>query len=131
VGTVYCSPANPNSTGLPARLSSHGSHVAADDDVTFDVDQLPANKPGYFLMSPTQAAIPVEAGVLCMGGPTYRFRHFVLSSGTTGTVSFSPDLANPPSGAPVVGGETWNFQLWYRDGASMTNFSDAVSILFR
>ena len=42
------------------------------------------------------------------------------------------DLNGIPSGSGFVAvqpGETWNFQCWYRDGAT-SNFTDAVSITF-
>ena len=37
------------------------------------------------------------------------------------------------SGAPedqILIGETWNFQLWFRDGTT-SNTSDGISVLFR
>ncbi len=30
----------------------------------------------------------------------------------------------------VLAGQTWFWQCWYRDGASASNFSDAVAITF-
>jgi hypothetical protein len=37
-------------------------------------------------------------------------------------------LPDPPGGLIDVG-ETWYFQLWYRDGAN-SNFSDGISVAF-
>jgi hypothetical protein len=51
-------------------------------------------------------------------------------TGAGGVVNFSPDLASGlPGGLTINPGDTWNFTLWYRDGAQ-SNFSDAVSIQF-
>jgi hypothetical protein len=38
------------------------------------------------------------------------------------------NLPNPPGGMISVG-DTWYFQLWYRDGVA-SNFSDGVSVTF-
>ena len=42
------------------------------------------------------------------------------------------DLSDLPivGGGPVLAGETWNYQAWYRDG-NTNNFTDAVSITFQ
>ena len=54
IGTTYCSPATPNSTGLPASISASGSALVAQNDVTLIADQLPAGQFGYFLAGQTQ-----------------------------------------------------------------------------
>jgi len=135
LGTIYCSPANSNSTGGPAVLSSDGSPSINDNDVNFTVAGLPDNQFGYFLMADSQAFVPFFAGSqgnLCLGSPLVRFAANVLNSGATGEVSFSPNLANLPNGTFMLPGDTWNFQMWYRDNnpGSTSNTSDAVSILF-
>jgi hypothetical protein len=38
------------------------------------------------------------------------------------------NLPNPPGGV-IAPGDTWHFQLWYRDGLS-SNFSDGISVTF-
>ena len=58
----------------------------------------------------------------------------VLFSGSAGEMTFSPDLTNLPQGIVFQPGETWNFQLWYRDivGPNFTsNTSDGLAVTFQ
>ncbi|MEZ5973726.1 MAG: hypothetical protein R3E96_02455 [Planctomycetota bacterium] len=32
--------------------------------------------------------------------------------------------------AVIASGQTWHFQLWYRDGVANSNFSNGLSITF-
>jgi hypothetical protein len=38
-----------------------------------------------------------------------------------------------PGNGPILQGETWNFQAWYRDVSptQTSNFTDAVAVRFR
>ena len=136
VGTSYCGPANLNSTGLPATLTATGSAVAAANDLTLVGAQMPAGQVAYYLNSPTQgfSSPPGSQGNLCLAGDIGR--HIaqvgqVLGDGTF-TVAIDLSALPRPGGVPhtVVAGETWNFQCWFRDGAS-SNFTDGRSILFQ
>ena len=49
--------------------------------------------------------------------------------GSIGQVVFSPDFGSLPDGIVIQPGETWNFQLWFRDGAD-SNTSDGLAIDF-
>ena len=120
----YCIAAD-NSTGGPSLLVATGSLAVADNDVDLVVSNLPMNEFGYFLMSETRTQIPAASGILCLGGPQYRFNTDVLNSGSAGGMAFSPDLNNLPSGVSVAAGDTWYFQLWHRDGAT-SNFSSSL-----
>ena len=122
----YCL-TQPNSTGGASVLVATGSLAVADNDVSFVVSGLPNSQFAYFLMSATTATIPVASGLLCLGGPQIRFNQDVLNSGTSGGVSFSPDLTNLPQGTTVLPGETWHFQLWHRDGPT-SNFSSSLGL---
>ncbi len=134
---VYCSPAAPNSTGSPARITADGSDVLVDNQLTLNATGLPVDGFGIFLTSRTQGlSQPAGSqGTLCLGGSIGRFSASVLSSGALGSFSLTPDLGalpGNPSG-PAVAGETWNFQAWYRDRNPMptSNLTDAVSVLLR
>jgi len=134
----YCT-ANPNSTGLPAVMSVSGSPLISDNNFTLTASQMPAFEFGYFLMASSQGFIPNvggSAGNLCLGSPFYRFnkppKGTILSSGSSGTFSFTPNLLNLPQGVVFQVGETWNFQAWFRDGAGNTsNFTDGIAVMFR
>lgn len=141
-----CSPPNyctavANSTGLPARASVHGSPILHDDDFILDTWDLPPNEVGYFLMSRSTDFIQGfggSLGNLCLGSPLYRLSNTanggqVLHSGSEGIVSFRLDVNLLPAGLNFHPGETWYFQLWYRNfnGAPTSNTSDGFAIMFR
>jgi len=138
VGTSYCSPAEPNSSGTGARIVAQGSNMVAQNDLTLVAYNLPTAKFGYFLVSATQGFTPFPGGsqgTLCLGGQIGRYANQVQSSGSGGTFSLAIDLGALPVKPPhaVQPGETWNFQVWCRDlnpGAT-SNFTDAVSVLFQ
>lgn len=139
IGTNYCMAA-PNSTGMPGVMSAIGSNNAANNNLTITAADLPANQFGIFLTSRTQAFVPTAGGTsngnLCLGGNIGRFSMpgQILSSGSGGTFSLSPDLSALPEGgstSPAMTGDTWNFQAWYRDGVGLgSNFTDGFEVLF-
>ena len=51
----------------------------------------------------------------------------------TGTRSVPLDLSSLPQGTQLLPGETWNFQLWFRDmdPTPTSNTSDAIAVMFR
>ncbi|MCP5022764.1 MAG: hypothetical protein GY930_13445 [bacterium] len=141
IGTIYCSPANLNSTIASAYIAATGSTDVADNDVALTVTQLPHNQLGYFLSSQDQTMIVVPGGSqgnLCVGGSSGLGRHLgtVQYSDSNGVMTAVLDLGQIPTQAggttPVISGQTYNFQCWFRDFylVSTSNFSDAVSITF-
>lgn len=134
VGVNYCGPANFNSSGGTALIAGWGSDAALDNSLTLVASGMPVNELGYFLCSQTQGFVSGpgnSAGNLCLGGKLGRFVSQVQSTGAMGEFAIPVDL----SGLPVwrhqaaLAGETWNFQAWFKDGAS-SNFSDGLSISF-
>ena len=73
------------------------------------------------------------AGTLCIASPFARVRSGLMGgSGKEGRIHWPLDTTQIPLGsgpAPILPGETWYFQGWFRDGLS-SNFTDAVSVLF-
>ncbi|MDA1266550.1 MAG: hypothetical protein O2816_15830 [Planctomycetota bacterium] len=138
IGSRYCSPANTNSTGAAAELVAFGQLAVASNDVTLLATSLPANQFGYFLTSTTQAFVPFPGssqGNLCLGGAIGRYSSSVMSSGSLGRMALVLDLTQTPTpggSTSVVAGETWNYQLWFRDlnPTPTSNFTDARSITF-
>lgn len=139
IGTNYCA-AIANSTGGPASISATGSAVAVDNDLELAGAGAPSGQFGIFLVSRTQGFAPVAAGNLCLGGSIGRYDRpgQVFSIGPSGQFQLEVDLAQTPeSGAltQVAGGETWNFQGWFRDvdpagGGATANWTDGLSIDF-
>ena len=71
IGTNYCGPAVPNSSGQSATVTGQGSATVADNNLTLVASALPVNKFGYFLVSGTQGFIANPGGSqgnLCLGG---------------------------------------------------------------
>jgi len=136
IGTPYCDPAVPNSTGSPAWIAAIGSTAVADNELALEACDLPLNRFGYFITSKDQALIMNPGGsdgTLCLGSPLGRFASLIQSSGTDGVMRIDVDLTAIPLLGAVMVGETFNFQCWYRDvnPTNTSNFSNTVSILFQ
>ncbi|MDG1049104.1 MAG: hypothetical protein P8M11_00660 [Planctomycetota bacterium] len=139
IGTNYCGPAVANASGAPGRIAAIGSPVAADGDLRLSATSLPAQSAGYFVGSMTQGFVPNPGGSvgnLCIAGDVARFAAQLRSTGATGSFSIEVDLTSIPTnpGQPVLAGQTWNFQAWFRDsagGQATSNFTDGISIPFQ
>ena len=142
LGQNYCSPANPNSTGVPGEISASGSVVTSQNDVLLFCSSLPPNKFGYFLTSMTPGFLPNPAGSegdLCVLGDIGRYigPGQVQNSGLLGIVSLPIDLTQMPrpnGPMAVQPGDTWYFQFWFRDGGSsgpVSNMSNALEVRFQ
>lgn len=107
---------SPNTTGVPAVLSSFGSQSYGANSLGLLASQCPPNKTGIFLYSKLGAQAPLGDGVLCLSNPISRLA--VVSTDPFGEVVLPLDFS---SGFFVNGvnalhpGETARFQLWYRD----------------
>jgi len=138
IGTRYCNPAVPNSTGIGGRVEAQGAGYAGGFPLHLVAYDLPQGVFCYFLASPATAATttPATSGVVCVGNPLSRFNApgQVGNTGGAGRIDLDIDtLAIPlPSGGvlALTSGTTFNFQAWYRDGAT-NNLTDAVAVLFR
>lgn len=134
IGSTYCA-AVPNSTGAVGTLTATGSPFVSDAELTLDVADLPPNVFGLYLASPTQGNTPQAGGVgtLCLGGAIGRFNADIFDSGTAGAHALDVALGSVPTptgSVAVAPGETWNFQVWHRDGGASSNFTQAVSVTF-
>ena len=133
---TYCNPATPNSSGLPARVSAYGTHLAGEQPLQIHCDQLPANKVAILIFGSAAAstAPPFGLGTLCVGGSAGRFSQSAQNSGASGSVAFDVDIRALPlfPTVAVAPGETWRFQVWFRDfvTAPSANLSSAVAVTF-
>lgn len=146
---LFCSPANPNSTGNPVTLAS--SDQSGAGVYHLEAEGGPFDQFGIFLVAAANipSGIPVSDGLLCLSAPIGRYTTtagpglnsigkfdaagvFQNLAGTS-TVGSGFDvlavLPTPPGGV-IVSGATWNFQLWYRDVGGASNFSDGISVTF-
>ncbi|MCP3917340.1 MAG: hypothetical protein GY711_17475 [bacterium] len=134
IGTSFCT-SNANSTGSAATLAATGSASVGENRVHLTASDAPAGQFGIFFTGMNQTSAPHPAlpapsqGLLCVGLPFHRFG--VIQSCWTGQFGMRVDLdALPPGMPPITSGATWNFQLWYRDGA-LSNTSDGLAITFQ
>ena len=137
LGTAYCGPAAPNSSGARASLLARGSDVVTEDNLTLEGVGLPPNTFALLVASQTQALVPNaggSAGTLCVGGTIGRFNALIASSDAAGTVQMGVALGSFPPPLPgLIPGQTYNFQMWFRDFTLFptSNFTDGRSITFR
>jgi len=145
---LFCNPANPHSGGAFATLAA--SDLSGPGLYHLEASNGPEDQFGYFLVSAgfNDLGVSVSDGRLCLQAPIGRYSPAAggaLNSigrfdvggvfqnlGGTSSVGSGFDvpstLPDPPGG--VIGaGDTWHFQLWYRDGVG-SNFSDGVSVTF-
>ena len=123
-----------------ASIAVTGSPVVADDDLTLEAAGLPPGQWSFFLLSQSQALVPGfggSQGVLCLGAPIVRLDRVALGElgqvTSAGTRSVAVDLSGLPQGTQLLPGESWSFQLWFRDANPQptSNTSDATAVLFR
>ena len=141
-GTNYCGPAVPNSTGSPATITATGSTDLEANALTLRAASLPPGQFGIFVASQSPGFVPIapnSEGNLCLGGMIGRFVRpgEIRMSGSSGAYSLDLDLTSiptPTTFVPVLGGDTWFFQSWFRDvsstGTATSNFTDGVQVDF-
>jgi len=137
-----CDPAVPNASGTSASLSVTGTALVSANNMTLHANGLPANTFGIYVNSQSVGApyTPAQSrGNLCLINDIGRYVQpgQVISSGVLGEISLGLDLTQTPTPfgfTSIAGGQTWAFQLWYRDinmfGGASSNFSNALSITF-
>ncbi|MCP3918673.1 MAG: hypothetical protein GY711_24265 [bacterium] len=135
VGTSYCGPAIPNSSGQAATIVGSGSPIASLNNLVVTANLIPAGQFGYFLVGQTQGFFnpPGSQGLICLTGNIGRYNAVAdIIQGPTGNLSV--DLTALPVNPPqaVQAGETWNFQCWFRDNNPnlTSNFTDGLSVMF-
>ena len=73
-------------------------------------------------------------GDLCLGEPIGRFAgrtHSFWFAGQDGVISQRYPMTSPlPGGGPMLPGETWFFQGWFREAGS-SNWTDAIQLVLR
>ncbi|MCP5020977.1 MAG: hypothetical protein GY930_04290 [bacterium] len=142
IGTAYCRPTALNSVGEKGLLLVDGSLFAQENSVTLRATKLSPNQFGYAVNSPYQGVVINPGGSqgnLCIFGSSLG-RHNrpgeVRYSGAAGEFDLIVDLTNFPSpmgSIMVQAGETWNFQVWYKDQnpSNTSNLTNAVSLTFQ
>jgi FG-GAP repeat len=130
LGESSC-PGVPNSTGKGSSLTLTGVALAELNGVDATAEDLPPGAPGLLLASPWSGppiTPPGSQGTLCLGGTPKRLAHTTGPASAAGTWSAPLDL--PQAGIVVQPGDTWHFQLWYRDlnPQPTSNFTNSVGV---
>jgi FG-GAP repeat len=134
LGESTC-PGVANSTGEGSSLTLTGVAKAGLNGVDATGEDLPPGAPGVLLASPWGGppfghpfTPPGSQGTLCLGGTPKRLGHTTGPASPAGTWSAPLDL--PQASIVVQPGDTWNFQLWYRDSnpTPTSNFSNSVRV---
>lgn len=136
VGAVDCDPAVNNSTGSPGALRGMGSASLASNDLTLIAEDLPPNVFGFVVLSTDAALVPSAGGIgtLCLGGAIGRDLASVANSGLAGEITHNVDwttLAQPTGFVAASVGDTWRFQVWYRDtllSLQTSNYTNALVV---
>ncbi len=117
----------PNSMGDGARLAATGSTRIVGQGLTLRVSYGPPGEPAVFVHGRGSVSTPIGDGLLCVKQPG---RIVTVPFGADGTATITLD----PTALGALPGESWLFQVGYRDpggpGGSGLNFSDAVRALF-
>jgi len=134
VGTQGCA-GQPNSTGAPAVLRlAGGASLSANALVPFATN-LPPNVATLCAISRNAGFVAPFAGgqgTLCLAAPIGRSA--LVTSSSEGRAAYRIDLtAMPTPQGPQAAqiGDTWRFQVWYRDtaGGGTTNLTSSVSVV--
>ena len=132
----------PNSVARTVHLRVVGSNRVMDDSLYVQVEgPMLAGSAGVLLASRTATSGQVPAtssGRLCLSGAIGRFlapgQLFPFGAAPHGNwLQIDPMVVPQPTGPVAVQpGESWSFQLWYRDANPQptSNFSTAVTVLF-
>ena len=134
----YCQPAVMNSTGFAGVILASGSVRVGDNRFYLGAAQIPFSSFGYFLCSMGRDNVPGamgSQGTMCVGGANLVARKVVTigQAPNFGFFASQIDLNTIPLPGGIVqvtAGETWHFQLWHREDAGESNFSNGVSVTF-
>jgi hypothetical protein len=130
-----------NSRGLGSVLAPCGTTSVGADDLVLKAAFVPQNQFGIAFMGGAQVSAPFGDGQRRVGAGGVGIHRYlpILNAGAEGTITLGPGLVARSQSFPVGGhidpGETWNFQLWYRDpmgspcGARF-NLTNGVAVSF-
>lgn len=120
-GIIEC-PSPINSFGLDSVLECMGSASLSFGDPAFQVQPVPLGAPSLLFFGPDAAAIPLGAGSLCVDPAGLRRGPSGQQIG--GQTFCILDRSSPAPGAPpLLAGQTYRFQAWFRDAGHPTGFA--------
>ncbi|MCC6407351.1 MAG: agmatine deiminase family protein [Planctomycetes bacterium] len=126
VGTSYCA-----SGAHGAHIGTTGTQSVAANELVLHALPVPKHVNGIFFYGDLQKQLPFGNGTLCVGATAALARLGPpTNAGIAGELVHALDVTDPPTpSALITPGSTWNFQAWFRDGASF-DLSDALQVTF-
>lgn len=127
----YC-PTSPNSYDVfGAVIGYQGSTRIAQNDFVLYTTSVPPNASCLYFYGQNQTLLPFGNGSRCVANPVFRLP--VHQAGFFGESVQVVDYGALPSAGQISAGQTWNFQLWFRNpagGGAGFNTSDALRVKF-
>lgn len=119
-----------------SRVRACGTASVSADDLELQFEGLPPGTLSLLVASPaTGPPVTVGSGLLCLQGPIYRGS--VVATDASGNQSLNGGLVAWSQTLPLAGqidpGDTFGFQLWYRDPThwcSTSNVSLGLEVTF-
>ena len=138
LGVPFCGPANLNSTGSAAAAITYGTLDLGCARFDVRASQVPPGALCAALVAEHEDFVSMAwggAGNLCLAELIGLFADDVAAAGPDGLVTLALNMSAPlppPLGEPVLSGETWRFQVWYRDRQMnlTSNFTEGVAVTF-
>ena len=146
---LFCDPANNASSGQPVTLEN--SDLSGPGLFHLEAEGGPVDQFGFFLISASESPSPiaVSQGLLCLAAPIGRYssnagpalnslgrfdsagvlQNLAGTSSVGSGFDISSALPDPPAGV-IASGDTWLFQLWFRDLGGASNFSNGIAVTF-
>lgn len=133
-GSQYCN-ARTHSGGTSGWLRISGS----GSSFVIEAQDMPANTFCLPLCSMGNDVTPFAGGSqgdLCLSGGIGRFNSLVAATNSSGLINVPIDTTALPTPSAIVAaqpGDTWYFQLWFRDvdgGMQTSNYTNGVSLGF-
>ncbi|MEZ6014627.1 MAG: hypothetical protein R3F49_05910 [Planctomycetota bacterium] len=137
IGAPYCS-AEPNSLGAPATLAAYGSLDVTQRDLALRAQGLPDGSWSFVISAPSAGVtfpLPGSQGRLCLGAAIGA--HYgpgeVQRADASGALVWVLDpgaLPTPTGTTAALPGDTWHFQVWYRDAnpSATSNLTEARAV---
>ena len=126
----FCTASANSFSPTGAQLTYSGGTIIGDNNFSLEVIAgVPPNKTCLAIYGMnTGINVAYGNGRRCIAAPFYRLLP-VVTSNALGDVSYPVDLNNLPPAGQIDGGETWGFQILYRDpagGGAQFNISDGL-----
>ncbi|MCY2959630.1 MAG: zinc-dependent metalloprotease [Planctomycetota bacterium] len=127
----YCGTAPNSYDPFGANITFYGSNRISQNNLVLATLGVPPNAFGLYFYGQNPSFAPFGNGIRCVGNPVFRLP--IVQANVFGESDFVLDYNALPAGGSISAGQTWNFQLWYRNpagGGAGFNLSDGLRVQF-